>query len=77
MVSDEDSTEVIVYNTSYARDLQIGDLYSVVRDGKWTVDRMLDAAKLAVSDVNGDTVMDLEDSYGVLANNDGISAMLI
>lgn len=76
-VSDEDGVEVIVYNTSYARELQVEDLYSVVREGKWTVDRMLDAAKLAVSDINGDTVMDLEDSYGVISSYDGISAMLI
>ncbi|MCI8388135.1 MAG: hypothetical protein HFE63_06670 [Clostridiales bacterium] len=75
--SDEDSVEVLVYNTSYAKNLQIGDLYQLVRDGKWTVDRMLEACKLAVFDLNGDTNMDLEDSYGVLANEDGISAMLV
>lgn len=76
-VSDEDSVEVLVYNTSYARDLQIEDLYQVVRDGKWTVDKMYNVCKLAVNDVNGDSAMNLEDSYGTLANYDGISAMLI
>lgn len=76
-VSDEDSVEVLVYNTSYARDLQLEDLYQVVRDGKWTVDKMYEVCKLAVNDVNGDSKMDLEDSYGTLANYDGISAMLI
>lgn len=76
-VADEDSLEVIVYNTSYANTLGLENLYKAVDDGTWTIDKMLSCMKLAAIDLNGDSIMDLEDSYGLISNNDGISAMLV
>lgn len=75
-VADEDSVEVIVYNTSYANTLDIENLYETVESGTWTIDKLLSCMKLAAADINGDSKMDLEDSYGLISNNDGISAML-
>lgn len=41
------------------------DLYQLVRDGKWTKDKMLEIAKSAAKDLNGDGKMDLNDQYGL------------
>ena len=41
------------------------DLYQLVRDGKWTKDKMLEIAKDAAKDLNGDGKMDLNDQYGL------------
>ena len=76
-VADEDAVEIIVFNTTMARDLGLEPLYDTVREGKWTVDKMLDYCKVASRDLNGDTVIDVKDSVGVLANQDGITAMLV
>ncbi|MBE6612625.1 MAG: hypothetical protein E7632_09040 [Ruminococcaceae bacterium] len=76
-VADEDCLEVLVYNTSFAKSLQLENLYEAVDAGTWTIDKMLSCMKLAASDLNSDTKMDLEDSYGLISNNDGVSAMLV
>lgn len=40
-------------------------IYDAVRDGTWTIDKMYDVAKMAVSDINGDGVFDTNDRYGI------------
>lgn len=40
-------------------------IYDAVRDGTWTIDKMYDVAKIAVSDINGDGVFDTNDRYGI------------
>jgi hypothetical protein len=41
------------------------NLYELVRQGKWTVDKFAEIAKGVVSDLNGDGVMDDNDQYGI------------
>ena len=76
-VADEDAVEIVVFNTTMARDLNLAPLYDTVREGKWTVDKMLDYCKVAARDLDGNTVIDDKDSVGILANQDGITAMLV
>ncbi len=40
------------------------DLYQLTMDGKWTIDELLEAENVAILDLNGDGVMDGNDSYG-------------
>jgi len=42
------------------------DPYLLVKDGKWTIDKIWDMAKDMPRDVNGDGVMDDADSYRLL-----------
>lgn len=47
---------------------EVGDtseIYKLVYDGKWTIDKFLSIAKDFVTDTNGDGQMNLEDRYGV------------
>ncbi|MCI8388323.1 MAG: hypothetical protein HFE63_07670 [Clostridiales bacterium] len=48
---------------SYNYDVQ--DLYTAVREGKWTFDMMTEMAKNVSGDINGDGKMDDQDLYGV------------
>lgn len=41
------------------------DVYSLARDGKWTVDKLASFAKNAYSDLNGNSEMDDDDRYGI------------
>lgn len=41
------------------------DLYQLVRDGKWTLDRFIEYSKTVNKDMNGDTVWDEKDVYGM------------
>ena len=54
------------FNKGLYEDLNISDdIYSLARDGKWTLDKMYDMAKTAYADLNGNSEMDEEDRYGI------------
>ena len=63
-ISAFDFTHVLLFNKKMIDDLNLGDIYSTVLDGKWTFDRFGEMSRAAVSDVNGDFVMDENDQYG-------------
>ena len=63
-ISAFDFTHVLLFNKKMIDDLNLGDIYSTVLDGKWTFDRFGEMSRAAVSDVNGDSVMDENDQYG-------------
>lgn len=61
-------TDAITFNKKLAEDYKIGDIYSLVREGKWTFDQMFTMMKTATSDANGDSKMDINDNYGYSAH---------
>ena len=63
-ISAFDFTHVLLFNKKMIDDLNLGDIYSTVLDGKWTFDRFGEMSRAVVSDVNGDSVMDENDQYG-------------
>ncbi len=54
---------VFLFNKSMIDELNLEDPYQLVRDGKWTIDKMCEMASVATAD-NGDTVWDVNDTYG-------------
>ena len=57
----------IFLNTRLAADYGINtDFCGLVRSGKWTVDELIAVNKDMYTDVNGDNVMDLDDTYGFI-----------
>ncbi len=68
MTSTHDLTYALAFNKNLAENYNIGDIYSLVRDGKWTFDAMFGMMKTATQDANGDTVMDENDRYGYCAH---------
>ena len=57
----------VAVNKDLAEENELGDLYSVVKDGKWTIDRMYDMSKKVYRDLNGNGEYDEEDQYGLEA----------
>ena len=60
------SVYIIQFNRDLAKNLDLDDFYDLVNEGKWTIDRMFDAAKDAYADLNGDGKMDENDQYGLV-----------
>ncbi len=58
-----------LFNKQVADDYGIENLYDVVREGRWTVDKLEELATIATNDANGDGVWDDTDHYGILSNN--------
>ncbi len=63
-----DCVHLLYYNKQLAEDLGIKGLYEMVREGKWTYERMGEMMELAVADLDGDGVMGPLDRYGLLHN---------
>ena len=76
-IEDKNATAAILFNKTLASNYDVEDLYALVRDGKWTIDKMREIYSDVSSDVNGDGVMDAEDLWGFLGGNDvGVSFFL-
>lgn len=60
---------VIYFNKVMAENLGITDIYQDVLDGRWTKDLYTEYAKLATSDLNGDSQMTIDDDqFGNVGN---------
>ncbi len=52
------------YNKTLAENYDLPDMYQVVRDGKWTLDYVIETTKDIYSDINGNGQVDSEDLFG-------------
>lgn len=53
------------FNKNMVNDFKLDDPYTLVRDGKWTIDKLREMAQVVASDLNGDGVMDENDRFGL------------
>jgi len=60
---------VTYYNKGLAEANQLEDLYTVVKDGRWTMDYLAETASGVYVDKNGNNLRDDEDTYGILIDN--------
>lgn len=67
----------VLFNKDYLDKYKIEeDLYQLVYDGKWTLDKMIELAADKGDDINGDQKMDEHDQYGILLNQPAESIQL-
>lgn len=64
-----DRIYTLVFNKGLAKSLKTEDIYSLVRDGKWTFDKLKSITSAVKSDINGDSVMDENDRWGYISGN--------
>ena len=60
------SVYLIMFNRDLAESLDLPDLYQMVTDGTWTLDVMMECARQALSDTNGDSKITAEDTVGFI-----------
>ncbi len=72
----DDYTFCVLFNKKlYNESITDGtDVYQLVRDGKWTTERMGELAKGISKDLNGDDKMDSHDLYGLMLWDDELLA---
>lgn len=71
----EDSC-VILFSKSLSEKYNIPDIYSIVREGKWTLDKFDELCRIVAGDENGDGVMDENDRYGAIIWDDSMMAVI-
>ena len=73
-----ESTFVIYVNKTLAT-AELGadvDLYQMVKDGKWTIDKLAEYSRTISEDLNGDDKMDGNDKYGLYVWDDSMLGMM-
>ena len=74
-VNDKDATAALAFNKTIAENNQLEDLYTLVREGKWTYDKLAEMAEATYNDSNGDGTMTPDDIYGFLGGRDVIDSL--
>lgn len=59
----------MLFDKGLAESLGCGDIYSLVRDGKWTFDKMSEFAAGAYKDLDGDSKVGKTDGFGLVIND--------
>ncbi len=54
MILDNDATFIVVFNKQIVVDCGIPDIYELVENGQWTLDKFYEFEQLAIQDKNGD-----------------------
>ena len=73
---DKSATACIFYNKKVQKDNAIEDLYQLVYRNEWTLDKMVSLSRSVTADLNGDSVLDGNDRWGVVAYDDWTYIML-
>ncbi len=69
-IIDKDATAAMIFNKQMVLDYNLPDMYELVNTGKWTLDVMLDATKGVAGDIDGNSVIDYNDRYGIIGQLD-------
>lgn len=69
IIMDNEATLAILFSKTLANDYQLGDLYELVRSGKWTLDKLKEYCVAVVADLDGDGKMTASDQWGVIGES--------
>ena len=71
-----DCSYAILFNKKLAADYELPNLYEIVKNNQWTIDKWAEIAKLVSVDLNGDGKMDENDLYGSIIWDDAIMGIV-
>lgn len=74
LLSSYQYANALIFNKKIADDYGLNDIYDLVRDGKWTLDKFAEYAEKTSADLNSNGKADEEDRFG-LATNFGYHAI--
>ena len=76
-IIDNDATWVLMFGKQYAADLQLENLYDLVREDRWTYDKFYDMMSQAAVDMNGDgTLKWKDDKFGFITSDYSSRALM-
>lgn len=72
-----DGIRTVYYNKNLANEYNLGDLYALVDNGTWTLDKYTEMCMAVKADLDGNTVASDGDRYGVVSYNELLADTLI
>ena len=70
--SDKNSTWALVFNKRLYEENGLEEPYEMVRSGEWTLDKLEEQCRNITQDLNGDTVLDHNDQWGLLSSDSAV-----
>ena len=77
LIMDKDSILMFYFNKDMIKQYALEDPYQLVREGKWTVDKMWSMAKVVTKDIDGDGQMTDRDQYGFISQTHTIHGNVV
>jgi len=74
---DKSGTWVVLFTKGMIDLFDLEVPYTLVEQNKWTMDKMYEMAAAVTYDVNGDGIMDQDDSWGILGEPWNVNAMMV
>ena len=76
-IMDDNATWVTFFNKKLAEDYTLPDFYGIADEGKWTMDVLLENARITNTDLNGDNEITWEDRFGIGTDKYNFSNLLM
>ena len=76
-IMDNDATWLVIFNKKLIADLALENPYDIVKNDKWTFDKLLEMSRGVSQDLNGDGVMDMHDFYGNVSQGENMTAFYL
>lgn len=70
-------TYVLMFNREIVTDMNLPDMYTMVEEGTWTVDKFFEVADMADIDLNGDGAMTDDDQLGFMYSTTILDSILM
>ncbi len=70
--SDKNSTWALVFNKRLYTENGLEEPYEMVRNGEWTLEKLEEQCRDITQDLNGDTVLDHNDRWGLLSSDSAV-----
>ena len=74
-ILDKTATSIMIFNKKMAENYNCPDFYELVNGNRWTIDTLGEVSKGVTADINGDSVMDVNDIYGLVGADTFIVAL--
>lgn len=74
-LADELLAGAMLYNKKMAEEFQIGDIYTLVHEGGWTIEKLIEMMKNVGADLNNDGLYDANDRFGYLGEERTLDQM--
>ncbi len=71
-----ESSFIMYYNKALAAEAELEDIYSIVKEGKWTIDLLAEYSRKISEDLDGNDIMNENDRYGLYVWDDSLLGML-
>ena len=71
-VVDNDGTWLMMFNKDLQKKFGLPDIYEIVKNGDWTLDKLVELSKGVTLDINGDGKIDKDDQVGLATTSDSI-----